>query len=325
LTRVGSIAREGATVRRRLVLGGGVLVLVLGVALGAVRDTGAGAPWDFNENGLPDRCVGGAYRFDFLGVQPAPTAGQFDWHWRLTASSEAARKKVNRLVLTFNRGVVPGDILSASTQGASVGIQKGAFCAGDTATKVAVGDCNASTGAITPKVDTSLAIPFSIRSTVNTVGLISIGVDTGTGGYIPCVSFTEDAVAGPKGIEGPAVAEVTVDPNSAIAASTIYNSPSNVCPIEVVRNGAGNIAFVQYTAQALANGCNPEFILVVPQSEIFIEFQGFKLPLHFTGDGFEGNGPILLGSTDKCLRIWDKNCGCFILVSTITTRNGCTT
>jgi hypothetical protein len=154
---------------------------------------------------------------------------------------------------------------------------------------------------------------------------MSIGVDTGAGGFTGCASFTEDAVEGPKSIEGPAVAEVTANPDSAIAVSTIYASQSNVCPVEVVRNGAGNISFVQYTPEALANGCNPAFILVVPQNEILIEFQGFKLPLHFTGDGFEGNGAILLGSTDKCLRIYDKSTGSYILVSTTTTRNGCTT
>jgi hypothetical protein len=81
---------------------------------------------------------------------------------------------------------------------------------------------------------------------------------------------------------------------------------------------------VQYTPEALANGCNPAFILTVPQTELFIEFNGFKLPIHTTADGFEGNSPVLLGSTDKCLRIYNKSIGSYILVSTVTTRNGCT-
>jgi hypothetical protein len=325
LTSVGSTAREGAAVRRRLVLGGGVVVLVVGLGLAAVHDTRAATDWDLDDNGLPDVCVGGPYTFKFLGVRPAPTAGEFDWEYRLETNA-AARKKVNRIVLTVNRGVAPSDIVGASTQGASVGIQTSKFGDGDTSTKVGFAIYDVFTAAITPKVDTSLAIPFSVRSRVGTGGLISIGVDTGTGGFIGCASNPEDAVAGPTSIEGPAVAEVTVDPNSAIAASTIYSSSSNVCPVEVGRDGAGSITFVRFTAEALANGCNPEHILVVPQSEISIVFQGFSLPLHFTGDGFEGNGPILLGSTDKCLRIWDKNCGCFYLVSTTgTSRNGCTT
>jgi len=311
--------------RRRMLCSGGVLVLFLGLGLGAAGDATAGGPWDFNENGLPDQCIGGPYTFDFLGVEPAPTSGQFDWHYRLTATNDAARKKINRVVMTFNRGVVPDQIISASTQGTSAGILKSGFGAGDTATKVAFGDYNAFTGAINPKVESSLTIPFSIRTTVNTVGLISIGVDTGQGGFAGCSSFTEDAVAGPKSIEGPAVATPTANPDSAIAASTIYTSQSNVCPVEVIRNGAGNITLVRYTTEALANGCDPAFILTVPQTALFIEFDGFKLPLHFTGDGFEGNAPVFLGSTDKCLRIYDKNTGSYILVSTTTTRNGCKT
>lgn len=303
-----------------------VLAMVVGLALGVATEVTAFhiRADDQNDNGIPDVCRGGANKLSFLGIRPSPTAGRFLYDYVLLAGDAAARSRLNRIVIAFNRAVVPSNITGAF-DGAGAPLQSvlAGFGAGEATTKVAVGDLNAFTLAIFPKAATSLSVPFSIEATFSRVGLTSAAFGDGTTtGVTFCLSRLDDAVAGPMGIEGPAVTAPTVDAQSIIAASSTLTSPANSCPVDVARDAAGSIAAVTFTAQAIANGCDPAHILKVPITDVIIG----GVQLHHAGDANAGNGLFILGSSDRCMRLFDTRTGTVFLVSTTgTARNGCTT
>jgi hypothetical protein len=309
--------------RRRLAINGAVLGLMLPLVIGL----GPAAPARAQGGSLPQVCMTGqsTYKVEFVGVGPSPVAGRFVFGYRLTAINSAALKKISRVVVVVSRGVVPSDITnvynSLTPPSPISSVQKSGFGTGDSATKVGTGDTNAFVVAIPIQPGTALTIPFFLESKIGRVGLMSIGVDTGSAGFATCLSNVTDTVAGPTGIVGPAVADTPVDFDSVIAASSILTSPANNCPIEVVRNGAGTIVAVQYAPHAPAS-CLANDVEKVPLSELFVD----GLSLHHIGDGNAGNGLFVLGSTDKCVRVCDSRTGfCYLVSTTGTSVNGCKT
>jgi hypothetical protein len=287
-----------------------MLTLLLVLALCPAGRVGAGhlSADDQNHNGIPDVCRGGPYTVRFLDIQAAATPGNLLYRYELTGDSMAI-KKVARIVLVLNRWVLPSNVVAQ---------HKSTFGAGDTATKAAIFDLNAFTVAIPVQPGTALKIPFPLETTElsPSVGLISIGVDTGQG-YVLCVSRTEDP-AGPMGIEGPAVS-APIDTNAVTAAATVFSSPANNCPVEVFRDPAGNVILVRFAEGADAN-CT---LRQVQLSEVTVD----GVPVEFIGvDGTGGGGLVIIGSTHACYRLFDQRTGTVYLISTTgTSVDGCKT
>jgi hypothetical protein len=220
---VNCVRRWMMLTRKSLLAAVGVAMVVLFAAT-EVR----GQTDDTNGNGLPDVCTTAPIGPDnshsdysiALNSVKSQTDG-FDFNYTLTASNSTALQKISRLVFVFNRPLRIEEITSPLPSD---------WCVPDTPSKAGTGNCNNFVASIPVDPGEALTIPFTIRSTTGRRGLITINVDTGSSGLLPCMSRPNDP-EGPMGIEGPGS---DVNPDAVVATATTYTTGN--CFITVNKN-----------------------------------------------------------------------------------------
>jgi hypothetical protein len=210
---VNCVRRWMMLTRKSLFAPVGVAMVVL-FAVTEVR----GETDDTNGNGLPDVCTTapiepntrqGDYSIELSSVK-SQTDG-FHFNYILRVSSSTALKKISRLVFVFNRPLKIKEVTDPLPSD---------WCVPDTSSKAGTGNCNNFVASIPVDPGKALTIPFTIRSTTGRRGLITINVDTGSSGLLPCMSRPNDP-EGPMGIEGPGS---DVNPEAVIATATTYTA-----------------------------------------------------------------------------------------------------
>lgn len=257
-----------------------------------VTDVSGQTADDTNNNGLPDVCNtdGNSYSIALISVDPRPD-GSYDFTYSLTPISDAALKKISRVVFAFERPLVPADIKNPAPP------QLSDYCVEDAPSKAGRGTCGTFEGYISPKPGPSLTIPFSITSATNKRGLITVNVDTGTGGLFTCKSRRGSAGdltdQGPMGIEGPGG---DINPLQVTAVSTIIATPNDLCPAEVRKDARNKISEI-VLAPGADPGCTIEVVDVLTADGITVNSVG----------GSGGEPVVLHSGENSCKRIWDGN------------------